>query len=117
MQPSFPHAKGSKNDAQGSVIAIKGSLRDSADAWVERVANEKEAVKCVSMDAPAVSNRGPNIPDSQVRNIFPGNAPNNGLQPEAVASLTIAPPATDLSDDVDVEEDERDINILLTSLK
>ena len=104
---------------KAAAIAIKGPLRDMVDAWVEAMEDgdikEAEAFEeCLS--TPAVGTRGlasaitNELPQRRV--IFPGETPVNREQQQPL----ITPPL-DLTDDVEEEEDESDINIVLTELK
>jgi len=107
---------------KAAAVAIKGSLRDIVDAWVERIGDESKdgkeaAMECLS--TPALGGQRTDITTSDLveitrRPFFEDNTPT--LDEQGNIPL-ITPPIDpiDLSDDVDV--DERDIDIVLTQLK
>ena len=104
---------------RAAVIAIKGSLRDLVDAWVDRIGEEKElkeANECLSTPATTIAGKrsdSTTTTELQRRVIFPtGETPNSGQQ----SAQLISPPVVDLMDD-DLEEDERDVDIILTQIK
>ena len=100
---------------KAAVVAIKGSLRDLVDAWVEPIGEEKEAGECMSTPSVSVTGTRRNNLDLTCH-LFSGGSqetPNNNSLLATQAPL-ITPPV-DLTDDV--EADESDVDIVLTQLK
>lgn len=100
---------------KASAIAIKASLRDMLDAWVDRMGDEimkgeKESTECLS--TPAVSTARTIMgTDLNRRLIFP----EEGAMVHQQQLGQIITPPVDLTDET--EEDESDINIVLSQLR
>ena len=103
---------------KAAAVAIKGSLRDLVDAWVEQIGNEKEAEECLSTPAVSAPGQRTNIFNSELRAraIFPsGDSPAIGTDTQEPSTTLITPPV-DLTADEE-EADERDVDIVLSQLK
>jgi len=101
---------------KAAVVAIKGSLRDLIDAWVERMEDEKEfsAGECMKTPSAAAVGSTAEARELSRRLVFDAEeTPNNN----SFAAPPLITPPVDLTDDVEVEADERDIDIVLTQIK
>jgi len=106
---------------KAAVVAIKGSLRDAIEAWLERMSDDEKEEKegtndytageCLS--TPAVGVVGTSVPAAGElsRRLLFSDADNN-REAENVSLIT---PPVDLTGDL--EADERDVDIVLTKIK
>jgi len=104
---------------KAAAIAVKRSVRDMVDAWVDRMSDEKEAEECVS--TPAASNQMAAVFPlaSQLKTrLFPSDTPLPASQETpSQEEAPLITPFVDLRDTDVEEEDERDIDLVLTHLK
>ena len=105
---------------KAAVIAIKSSVQDLFDAWVEGVdnleENGKEAGAALVVSTPAITNTRRNAlagtDDVSRRLVFGGDV--NGETPTSDgARVPLITPPVDLTEEVD----ERDVDVVLTKLK
>ena len=100
---------------KAAVVAIKNSLQDAFDAWVERIGNGEKgkevAVECTSTPEVSSQMHRPALQEADLANITRPALFDSPLD----QSAPVITPATDLSDDVDV--DESDMDLVLTELK
>ena len=111
---------------KAAALAIKGALQDMINTWVERMGDDKEAAcreaasgECLS--TPAIiagsserTSERVNVVDSSLSRDLMGVFASSPFLPQRAAP-TITPQQLDLTGDV--EEDESDVDIVLSELK
>ena len=103
---------------KAAAVAIKGSVRDMVDAWIERIGDDdkKEAFACMSTPALTTQRMFAATDELEQRIIFPTPATETPIVGRLPPSQpTFITPPLDLTDDAD--GDERDIDAVLSQLK